>query len=579
MKKKTFLIGAVATLAMGTAAALVFAGNSILKRVSGVGVHNASCEWNHYEAVMPTTSGHGSQEFWACCTHAGEYVLEEPSEGNVTEQGAFDGEFFNNLDSNDDRYIPQLSAVSGADAISPVTLSDVGIANGAVVPSGASHLWGNYDYVANGRGIDLWIKVDYPKPSGNDYYSLFYLFSDGEEGGIVFRFGFSRTEDDGIIPCYVYTQNDYSANPGTTVVHTAGSAGTKFWLPRSSGVKSTTSNILHLTAYCIDESTNLYRCAFTAGVEGGTQWNLSTNPEDQTNAAQSFDICLGANYFDNGAGRKVRISCNAANIATVYDATSEEKTVVYKDASGNVFGKLENQNTAVVPHLTASGKTFLGWFDNHGNRPVNGDAVSSKLVLTPRFVDNQANMFVPSDTLGNEFAAAKGGWYDSTSFGGECGGQLPVSQVTNRYDFYYIYHFVSKSANDNYAIFGFPFDFLDAGTRIHLRIDNPSDDRLKGYIYGPATNLGNAGADGTYFEQSGFRANRANLLIHIAVYNASAAGLTLLVEVTNLGDGQVYQTTREVTFNDPTLYAINNPGRNVFDLMKANCEYRITDAF
>ena len=548
--------------------------------VHGADPHTSSCVWNHYDAVMPTTSQHGSQEFWACCTHAGNFVFEEPevtSASQITECGAFTGTFFNSLASDDARYIPQLEAANDLDAIAPVTISDLGLESGAYVPSGTSHMWGTYDYVSNG-GIDLWVDLSYNTPTG-DHYVLFYLFSDHNEGGIVFRFGFSRLENDGIVPCYIYTAANYSGNPGTTVIQNAGASGTFFWIPRSSGVKSSTDNLIHLTAYCLDESTNLFRCQFTAGVKGGTQYNVSTNPEDTENNAQYFDICLGANYFDGGAGRNLRISCNDANNAIVADATSEDKVVVYKDAAGNVLGKLENPGTAKMPNLKVANKKLVGWFNPQGSRLANGAAVTSKFVGMPRYVASQTNMFVPSDTLGGEFAAAKNGWYESTSFGGECGGQLPTSNVTDRFDLYYIYHFVSKSASDNYAIFGFPFDFLDAGTRIHLRIDNKENGNLVNYIYGPATSLGGAGAEGTAFTTAGFRANGADLLIHMAVYNASTDGLTLLVEIVNLGDGQVFQTTKDVTFNTAGLYGINKPARNVFDLMKANCEYRITDAF
>ena len=545
-------------------------------------------DMTHHAGTDPTCTEDGSKDYYTCSyedgvlykDEAGTEAYADASELVIDKLGHTFNESLNCIRGDTTmKEAYAMEDVSAVDTISPATVSTIGLTSGAYVPSGTSHMWGTYDYVSNG-GIDLWIELSYLEPvGGTDYYALFYLFSDHGEGGIVFRFGLSRTENDGIIPCYIYTAADYSANPGTTVVQTAGASGTFFWLPRSSGVKSSTTNLLHLTAYCLDEDTNLFRCQFTAGVKGGTQYNVSTNPEDITNTAKYFDICLGANYFNGGVGRNVRISCNAPSNAKVIDTASEDKVVVYKDAAGNVVGKLNNQETAKAPSLVSENKTFLGWFDPQGHKVSDGDVVSTKKVITPRFVANQTNMFVPSDTLDGEFAAAKGGWYESTSFTGECGGQLPTSNVSNRFDVYFIYNFVSKSADDNYAIFGFPFDFLDGNTRIHLRIDNKGNGNLVNYIYGPATSLGGAGAAGTMFTTAGFRANNADLLIHMAVYNASADGLTLLVEIVNLGDGQVFQTTKDVTFSTPGLYAINNPARNVFDLMKANCEYRITDAF
>ena len=540
--------------------------------------HGPSCVWNHYDAVMPTTSGHGSQEFWACCTHGRSFVLEEPEVTNasqITDCGAFTGSDFNALASDDGRYIPQLTAATALDAVSPVTLSDIGISSPTTISP--DHNYGRYDYPTN-HGIDLWFEFSFT-PISSDSWMYMYLFNQGDEAGIVCRIQTNRTEDDGIIPCYIYSQLNYSANTGTTVITPAGAAGTFFYFPRSTGVKSTTTNIMHVTALCLDQATNLYRCTFTMGVKGGEQWYPSTNPEALENVARSFDICLGANYFDGGLNRRVRFSRVNVTDFVISDAACEEKSLVYQDASGNLLGKLTNINNAKLPNLKVANKTFLGWFDHAGNKVANGAAINGKTVLTSRFVDTQDHMFVPSDTLGGEFAVAKGGWYESTSFGGECGGQLPVSAVTSRFDIYYRYHFVSRSIADNYAIFGFPFDFIDAKTRVHLRIDNPENNNLAGYIYGGATSLGNAGAAGTNFTVTGFRGNGADLLVHMAVYNASDAGITLLVEIVNLGDGQVYQTTRTLTFNTPELYAINSPGRNVFDLMKANCEYKISDAF
>ena len=579
--KKIVLCASLSVASISLAVAAIHVSKNISNgflKTNGA-VHDASCVWNHYDAVMPTTSEHGSQEFWACCTHPGNFVLEEPTVTNpsqITDCGEFAGASFAALEDSDDRYIPQLEAATALDEIAPVTLSDIGVTSGTTLPS-SPHTYGHYDYPEQ-KGIDLWFEFSFT-PIATDSWMYFYLFNQGDEAGIVCRIQTNRTENDGIIPCYIYSQLDYSANPGTTVVHTAGAAGTFFYFPRVTGVKSTTTNIMHATAYCLDEATNLYRCAFTMGVKDGIQHYPSTNPEDLDNVVQTFDICLGANYFDSSLNRRVRFSVVNVSDFKISDASSEEKSVIYKDAAGNLLGKINNPGTAKLPNLKVANKTFLGWYDNQGNKAVNGSAVAAKTVLSSRFVANQTNMFVPSDTLGNEFAAAKTGWFESSSFEGECGGQLPVSSVSDRYDFYYIYHFVSRSNDDNYAIFGLPFDFSDAKTRLHLRIDNPTNSNLVGYIYGGATNLGNAGAAGTNFSQAGFRANGSDLLIHMTISNASADGLTLGVEIMNLGDGQVYQTSRDVTFNNAGLYGIDNPARNIFDCMKANCEYRIRDAF
>ena len=570
----------------------------------------ATTELNESDVILPfahnmilhagtaaTCTEAGTRDYYTC-THESQDIKYKNIEGTETFNNDSElvieklgHEFNESLNCvRGDKTLKQeyeMADVAALDTIAPITISDFGLASELDIPRDGSHIFAPYDYPTN-KGIDLWLRFKYTVKA-NDNYFFFYLFNNGDENGMICRLQMNRTEDDGRIRAYIYTQNDYSANPGTTAVHGAGVVGTNFWFPYPCGVKSSTTNIAHITAYCLNEETNLYRCTFTIGVEGGTQYypvptasdvpgskadNETTNPEFH------FDICLGANYFNDNAGKKFRVTCTSnADPLTFYDHASEEKVVVYKDAAGNVAGKLNDPGTAKIPQLVSTGKTFIGWFDTKGNRVNDGDTVSTKYILTPRFVDTQANMFVPSDTLGNEFAAAKTGWFESSSFEGECGGQLPVNEISDRYDFYYIYHFVSRSNDDNYAIFGLPFDFVEGSTRLHLRIDNPKNNNLVGYIYGAATSLGDAGAAGTNFSQAGFRANRSDLLIHMTISNAPANDLTLNVEIVNLGDGQVYQTSRNVTFNTAGSYAINNPVRNVFDCIKHACEYRITDAF
>lgn len=111
MKNKKFLnFGIIGTIAIGVAAAMIFvasnSGNFL--RVRGT-EHDANCEWNHYSEVEPTYVSHGSKEFWACCTHPGSFSLTQPEEGHITNVGAFTGEYFENLDDSDARYVERLA--------------------------------------------------------------------------------------------------------------------------------------------------------------------------------------------------------------------------------------------------------------------------------------------------------------------------------------------------------------------------------------------------------------------------------------------------------------------------------------
>ena len=90
---------------------LAAAGGAIkpLFKTNASDAHDSSCYWNHYLEVSPTYDQHGSKDFYACCTHPGSFSLEKPSSTNITEMGELSGNYFSELDSNDDRYLPSLN--------------------------------------------------------------------------------------------------------------------------------------------------------------------------------------------------------------------------------------------------------------------------------------------------------------------------------------------------------------------------------------------------------------------------------------------------------------------------------------
>lgn len=71
--------------------------------------HTSSCVFNHYDAVMPTSTTHGSKEFWACCSAHHGFLLDEPDYGTIHDAGAFSGYYFDNLDPEDARYLAPIS--------------------------------------------------------------------------------------------------------------------------------------------------------------------------------------------------------------------------------------------------------------------------------------------------------------------------------------------------------------------------------------------------------------------------------------------------------------------------------------
>lgn len=456
------------------------------------------------------------------------------------------------------------------DEIAPITISDLGLESGVTVPqqSTASHIFKDYDYKAN-KGIDLWFKPHYSVHAGD--WCTTYLFNGQDEDGIVFRYDFGRTEDDGIVRLYIYTTRAYE--DGTTVVAGAGNDGTYFWFPRSSGVKSTADVVMHMFAYCVDEATNKFTCGFTAGVAGGTQYYPTSNdtPEDTSNTPMTFDIVLGANYFDGGAKRKIRFSSTTDDYQ-LYDAQSAEPLVVYKDAAGALLGK---QTGGVVnfPAYSQAGKTLLGWYDQQGRKVANGQTVTGKTIVQPLFVDTQTDMIVPS-TLGL-MAAGEEFVVNPTTVPSEASTPNGYTPSDNRFDMYLMYQVTHRGDGDKYAITGLPYDFIDGTTRAFIRI-NENSDKLDGYVYGGS--LGGAGADNTYFNiGSSFRRMTDRILIHISVDQTATNSIYLTLEFINMRTRESSTVTKNIAFES---YSIQDGIRNKMGFMVvSDLEYRISDAF
>ena len=534
-----------------------------------------TCQWNHYDAVLPTTTSHGSHEFWACCTHPGEHSLTKPTTGTIKHIGAFEGYDFAGLSSSDDRYLPVLEEVTNLDAVSPITFSDLGNISDTTTEVTDSHVFGRYDFDGK-KAIDLWIDYSYQVVGGDSHFFV-YLFNQYDEAGARIRIQNNRAEDDGINMALVWTANNIGANSNYPTAPT-----TTYYFPRATGVKSSTENTFHIAAWCINETNQTWRIQYTLGVKGETQYNLSLNPEDRTNTPLYFDIELGADYFANGLNDLVRFSKTDLATPIIGDTTPENTggKLVLKDQAGNTLGKWTNPGTANLPNLSKAGHTFIGWFDLNGNKVRNGDSITTTTVVYPKFVETQEHMFNPSDAENNAYGT-KNGWYNSNQISGEIGYRLPVENVTNRYDLYFIYQCTSVFGADNYAVFGLPYEMVDAQTRVHFRLNEMNEGNLKGYVFGSATSLGNAGQAGTEFRSGQIRPNsNTPLLIHMAFEVDSSNNATLTVDITNLASDVTYTVTRSFTFNNPSLYSINNKDRNMFAMIApSGCSYRITDAF
>ena len=109
MKKKTsvVLISLSALLAIGGGTGLAIA-SGLADNLLATS-QETNNYWNHYEAVAPTTTMHGSKEFWAHCS-LHEFVLSHPGEGEDIREGvAFNSTaYFAELTSEDARYVAPL---------------------------------------------------------------------------------------------------------------------------------------------------------------------------------------------------------------------------------------------------------------------------------------------------------------------------------------------------------------------------------------------------------------------------------------------------------------------------------------
>ena len=451
-----------------------------------------------------------------------------------------------------------LEAASALDAIAPVTLSDFGIAdNTNITPS---HLFGNYDFLAN-KGMDLWFSFNYQVASGDTQLSV-YFFNQYNEEGIKFRVETSRTEDDGIAFGYIINNNTSDIN------HVI--------FPKTANIKSGQEIVVHMFAYLIDPTDNTFTVGMQAGVsqmynpvsaDGGSGYEVDS-------PLYTKDFTLGASYFDGGLHRVLRVSeVNNTNI-NVSSADSQEQLVVYKDADGTVMGKKAGTTINTFDYHKA-GKQLVGWFDQHGHKVTNGQTVTSKTVVQPLFVDQQTDMLVPSDIM----MGTKGQWYNvnSTTVTGETASGIGYAASSNRVDMYFIYEPTAITGADNWAVFGFPYDFLDAKSRLRIRINENNNNNLDGFVFGGS--LGNEGAEGTYFNLgSNFRHKTDQILVHMSVVDNGSNNVSFTLECTNLRTREVGSAVYSVTF---TQYAASEgAARNKMCLLPAvGCEWRFIDAF
>ncbi len=471
----------------------------------------------------------------------------------------------------------ELESAGYLDSVPSITASDLGLQSETLITpeEGQSdkQVYTRYNF-NNVKAIDLWLEYEY-ELKNTDSYFLIYLFNQYDESGATLRLQNNRTEDDGIVSTYIYTMNAYG--DATTFVQGPGNPGTYFYFPRITGVKSSTQNVIHITADCINEANNTYEISYTLGVKGGTLCYPSTNPEAKNNQKLTFIIELGENYFNNGLHNLIRFSSIKDAKVTIKDMEAQVSTpsVTYLNANNIAVGK-KNSTALELPAIKVENKTLVGWFDLEGNKVNAGQEITSKLVIAPLLTDTKENMLSLTN-LGFEPLIE----ISQSSQETQSPNDYSLSSG-NRIDLYFIYQFVERTNTDNYFICGMNYDFVDAETRIMIRIDNGvNDHRICGFIYGKVLG-GDAGAAGTRFESpDGLRPNeKTPLLVHITLIDNGDNSASFTLEFTNLATKATYSTSREASYSIDWNLTSTYSARNRFGYTRPiNCAATLSNVF
>ncbi len=163
MKRKHIVVATVLS-AVTISTGFVFAAKNGLS-IKNFSVASSGNYWNHYAAVAPTTSMHGSKEFWAnCSTH--NYSLTQPGPGEDIREGvAFNTTaYFNELESTDPRYVAPLSNVyytitfisNGGSFVSPIEELDGTSINEPSKPSKSGYKFTGWSYDPDGENQVSW---------------------------------------------------------------------------------------------------------------------------------------------------------------------------------------------------------------------------------------------------------------------------------------------------------------------------------------------------------------------------------------------------------------------------------------
>lgn len=438
------------------------------------------------------------------------------------------------------------------DAVPRILLKDTGITNSKFV--NRDHLWGKYDYAGNG-GIDITIPFKYSYELENaaqrDNYVIYYIYSNGVEGGVVVRV--NQSSNDGNVSAYIYASDASYASSEGTLVHGAGNPGTYF-VARDTGITNGCDTFVRIRSVITDKTTNAVSTTVTIGKQTDNIEHPFVGATGANEGKTEVTTVLGENHFAPMNNNKFRASMISASDTVAEETTINQyfalpSRVVYKNENGLVFGtkNIIPLSKVSLPVVKKAGHFFMGWYNQDGVRVTSETGLIGENSLTARFEVERANKLLPSD-----FGLADRS-FNTSSNTENAETIIDESKLAGatRLDTYINYKNDAVGTGDSYVVIGFPYDFLNAKSRIQVRFaTRDTQETLTGYFFGSGS-LGGAGeTNGTKFSDGNFKMNfKHNIMLHmyIETVNAATGVYNVGVEFVDLGTGVKSVVNRQVT--------------------------------
>lgn len=548
---------------------------------------NASCNHvgYHYAANDPTCTAGGNKEFWACCECHSQF-LEKPDVGTFTDK-AFSGV----LESTHIAYaapehafgengnclycsspMATLEGLEAGDHNKRMTLSDMNEAVPYNIKDlGRGHLFPVYS-IGNNNGMELYFNFDHGVEG--DSWLYFYLGNDIGEDGLIVRLNSGRTDR--------YTYSYLRTNASGACEKLNNDFAHCQLLFKTSEAMPVGGQLVKVTMTLVDKATETYHFDMDLSSNGGLSWAPKWYSTEGGEAFTGLDYTFGAGYFDGNAHSYLRFSNGGSTTVVLRDGAFATQKVSYANEEGTVFGHEEYEigDPVKLPKMKATGKVFLGWFDQHGVKYTAGAlARSGDAKLVARFETVQNLMLQPSDAGFN----TKNG--NAVTFTTESANEnrnvFPqLAADTTRVDIYMMISYEkAATGQDGYFSVAFPYDFIDAKSRVNLRIANKVDQpKLDGYIYGGS--LGSAGATGTSYSDTNYEMNGSNMMVHMTAESTDSINYHYTFKITNLGNGYTTTIQRDVTFAD-NCYTFSTQNRTALCFSKqfVGGSYTVSDIF